>query len=331
MESHSVSVIVINHNGIQFLGKCLQSILASEYPDFEIIIVDNASSDNSANFLLSASSQTSKLRIILNSKNLGPAAARNQAASIAKGAILAFLDNDTRPDRKWLTYGCRSLEDHQVGAVQCKLLLDDGSNRIDSIGSLLSKLGFLIQRVPLGVIEDKGQYDHPTDIFCTKSAGMIVRRTAFEVVGRFDEDYFIFNEEMDVCWRLWLAGYRVVFVPTSKVYHRSGSTQITSPESIEFLLYFHGTKNYIASNIKNQPDLAVAFLHACVWVGIGMSSILISRATRGLHILKAVIWAMRNLKALLGRRTRVVSNLPDRLVRPFDLRYYISTFKRYSR
>src|SRR2546422_5890167 len=303
MESQTVSVIVVNHNGMRFLEKCLEAVLANEYPAFEVIIVDNGSSDNSREFLVRASSQTSKVKLILNPRNLGPAAARNQAAKAAKGPILAFLDNDTKPDRKWLTYGCESLQDRRIGAIQCKLLLDDGSNRIDSIGSFLSTLGFLVQRVPLGLIEDKGQYNYSTDIFCTKSAGMLVRKDVFDLVGGFDDDYFIFNEEMDLCWRTWLAGYRVIFVPTSTVYHRSGSTQITSPKLIETLLYFHGTKNYIASNFKNQPVLSVAFLHTWVWMCIGISSIMLSRAPRGLLILRAVMWSMRNFKTFMGNRT----------------------------
>ncbi len=331
MESCPVSVIVVNHNGIRFLERCLQGILSNDYSAFEIIIVDNGSSDDSATFLLSASKWTDKLKIILNPENLGPAVARNQAASIANGRILALLDNDTQPDRSWLISGCAALEDRRVGALQCKLLLDDGSNRIDSLGSFLSTLGFLVQRVPLGVVEDRGQYDRPIDIFCTKSAGMLVRKDVFDLVGRFDEDYFIFNEEMDLCWRIWLAGYKVIFVPSSVVYHRSGSTRIISPDSIEFLLYFHGTKNYIASNFKNQPSLTVAFVHTCVWAWIGISFVLLSRATRGVLILRAVTWSMRNFRVFLRKRTRIVSRLPEGLVKPFNPAYYISTFRRYSR
>src|SRR5437879_2007068 len=198
MESQTVSVVVVNHNGMRFLEKCLEAVLANEYPAFEIIIVDNGSSDDSREFLVSASSQTSKVKLILNPKNLGPAVARNQAAKAAKGTILAFLDNDTRPDKKWLTYGCESLQDHRIGAIQCKLLLDDGSNRIDSIGSFLSTLGFLVQRVPLGLIEDKGQYNYSTDIFCTKSAGMIVPKDDFELVAGFDAGYLSYNDVLDL-------------------------------------------------------------------------------------------------------------------------------------
>jgi len=323
-----VSVIIVNHNGRKMLSECLDRVAATDYPDFEIIVVDNGSTDGSQEFLRSFTEQTLRMKTILNARNVGPAAARNQGAKIAEGSLLAFLDNDTKPDRRWLACAVDAFNDCRVGAIQCKLLLDDDSKRFDSIGSYVSALGFLVHRVPLGVIVDSGQYEVACPIFSTKSAAMVMRRMVFETIGGFDESYFIYNEEMDLCWRVWLSGHSVAYVPGSTVYHRSGGTRYTAPNQIDFYRYFHGTKNSIATNVKCQQSMSCAFVHASIWFGLAMASILVGKVKQGVLILRGVLWGMRNLKHLLGKRTRA-RRLPPDVLRPFQLRYFLSVFRRY--
>ena len=161
-----VSVIIVNHNGIEFVEACLRSILASLYQNIEIIFVDNGSSDGSLEYVREAFGNQKQLRIIENSASLGPAVGRNRGAKVSRGAYLAFLDNDTKVQPNWLSELIKVFEqDDSIGAAQSKLLRME-TNFYDCAGDYLGPLGFLIER-SRGA-EDKGQFDYIADILNAK-------------------------------------------------------------------------------------------------------------------------------------------------------------------
>ncbi|MGC9203262.1 MAG: glycosyltransferase family 2 protein, partial [Thermoproteota archaeon] len=209
MVSPMVSVIIINYNGKNYLKNCLEHVLASDYDSFEIIVVDNGSKDGSSELVEQIANRTDRKIILLtNPTNIGLGKAQNQATKLASGKIFAFLDNDTKPDSKWLREAVKLFENPRIGAVQCKLLLDGKDGVIDSIGSYLG-VGFLVHRVPPSRVKDTSQFSNVDEIFSTKGAAMLVRKKVFEEIGGFDPDYFLYEEEMDLCWRIWLAGYKI--------------------------------------------------------------------------------------------------------------------------
>jgi len=141
-----VSIIIVNFNDKRHLYRCLSSILKSEYPSFEIIVVDNGSTDGSVELVKKLFGNNPRIKLIQNERNLGPAAGRNIGAEVAKGRYLAFLDNDTEVNPKWLKEAVKVMEsDLTIGAAQCKLLLMGHRNRFDYAGDYLSPYGFLIQ------------------------------------------------------------------------------------------------------------------------------------------------------------------------------------------
>ena len=318
-----VSIVVINYNAKEYLESCLNSVLNSDYPNFEVIIVDNGSEDGSLEFLEEISKSKPNINVIKNEENLGPSAARNQGIKIAKGKYVAFLDNDTRVRPLWLKEAIKVFEaDPKIGACQCKLILDDTDNIIDCVGEYLGQYGFLVHVVTPGEEKDVGQYDIIIEIFAAKSAGMIARKDVLNKIGGFDDDYFIYMEESDLCWRIWLLGYKVTLIPNSIVYHRFGASSVVLPEKINYLVKFHGTKNYISSLIKNfglWNLVKVLPLNLSLWSGMAVWYVLKRRLIWATYIVKGILYNLVYFKRIWEKRLRVqylIRKVPDNYIMP---------------
>ena len=328
------SIIVVNFNGGESILRCVASILNSEYPSFEIAVIDNGSKDGSPDLLATHFRENGRVKLIRNAKNLGPAAARNIGAQISNGKYLAFLDNDTQTEPRWLIQALEVMEsDSKIGAVQCKLLLLDQHDKFDYAGDYLSQYGFLVQRVNSGAT-DTGRLNEVVSIFAAKSAGMIVRRDVFDRAGGFDEDYFIYMEETDLCWRIWLSGYKVVFVPNSVVYHNFGQAAKLGSRRVKFLAKYHGTKNYIVTMLKNL-ELAnlvkIVPVHICLWIGIFLWHIAMGRLEEASWIRKGVMYNVVHLRHIWAKREAIQSSrkvsdsrLMPQIMKNMPMRYFYS-------
>jgi GT2 family glycosyltransferase len=310
MSSKIFSVIIVNYNGKNYLKNCINSILKNSYDDYEIIIADNNSTDGSVSFIENEfSASLDRIRFIKLDKNYGPAKARNEAAKIARGVYLGFLDNDTEVDPDWMTNAVKYFKDDMnVGILQCKLLMLKNKKQFDYAGEYLSSLGFLVHRASFRE-EDRGQYDAPEDILAAKSAGMFIRKDVFEKIGGFDEDYFIFVEETDLGWRCWLAGYRVIFAYDSVVYHHFSSTKnIVDPSFNNYLIRFHGTKNYILTLYKNLSLGKLLYMlprHIILWFGLATFLLIRGKFDSSINITRGILWNIRNYTKNSSKRKRV--------------------------
>jgi GT2 family glycosyltransferase len=247
LNTPTVSIVILNYNGMRFVDDCLKSVLGSSYQDFEIIFVDNASSDGSAEGVKAKFDYNLKLKLISNEKNYGFALGNNIGARHAKGKYLVFLNIDTTVDPNWLTELVQVMDTNAtIGAAQCKLLLMDNPKLIDSSGHDIDWFGIAFVRGHNE--EDRGQYDKIEEVFGATGAAFIVRRNIFKRTGGFDEDFFMLFEEDDLCWRLWLLGYKVLYLPKAIVFHKSGG--IRSKEG-GFKNLFYSRRNRIASLLKN--------------------------------------------------------------------------------
>lgn len=311
--SGRVSVIIVNYNGYEYVRRCVEAVLANCYPDFEIIVVDNGSTDSSVERLL-ADFPGLGVRFVPLQTNLGPSAARNRAARIATGEFFAFLDNDTKPDGDWLVVPVERMNaDPSIGAIQCRLMLLREPNRFDYVGDYLGTYGFLIQSVYAGE-EDVGQADSESVILSAKSAGMLVRRSAFVETGGFDDDYFIYVEETDLGLRLWLMGYRAIYVPESRVLHEFGTSSVILGHQQNALAKFHGTKNYVLTLLKNLETrtlLRILPRHISLWCGYAVLNLAQRRWQSSGLILAGLWWNVTHLgptlkkRRLIQRRRRV--------------------------
>lgn len=305
-----VSIIIVNHNGYHLLYDCLQSIINNKYSNYEIIIADNGSQDKSISQIKkNFKKYLSKITILNLKKNRGPAVARNLAFDKSHGEIIAFLDNDTKVDSKWIIEALPFFNQNpKTGIVQSKLLLMDNPKQIDYVGEWLGTLGFLHSVGTYGEI-DKHQYDKTKYILAAKSAGMFIRRQAFIDAGKFDPDYFIFMEETDLGWRTCLQSYRNIFAPKSIVYHKfSSSKTILDPKFNNYLVRFHGTKNHIQTLIKNLSSsylIKILPIHIFLWFSLGTYYLVTGKFRSATNTYKGIFWNLTHLKQTLQKRRQI--------------------------
>jgi len=292
------SIVILNYNGKSFLGNCLTSVLKTSYPNFEVILVDNGSHDSSVDFVIKKFGENKNLRIVPLSKNNGFAEGNNMGAKYAHGDYLVFLNNDTVVDANWLKNLVKTMEsDPKIGAAQAKILLMDGK-RIDSTGAYVNYCGFVFNRGHGE--EDNGQYDQIDEIFYAKGAAMIVRRSLWDELDGFDPIFFFYSEERDFCWRLWLRGYKIVFVPSAKVYHKGGASV-----GNQSFLKFHEAKGRIITLIKNY-SIKNLFRYVPLTLFMYLFNIfrlVLRRDSRSIiSITKSVFWCVWNFNYIWMRR-----------------------------
>ena len=305
-----ISIIIVNYNGFAYVERCIASVLQCSFQPFDIVVVDNGSTDDSPQKL--RATDHPQVRVIFLDKNYGPAKARNEGVKAARGTYLGFLDNDTTVAPDYITEALRVFEsDARIGAVQCKLVLMDHPEQIDYVGEYIGTNGFLVQVAPAGT-QDVGQFNTPYPILAAKSAGMFIRGAAFDAAGGFDEDYFIYVEETDLCWRIWLGGYTVVFAPTSKVYHKFGtSAVILGKQKNDFNAKFHGAKNYIQTLLKNLSApylMRILPLHILLWLGLAWFSLLQGKWQYFLWVHQGIWWNIVYLRHNWSKRRKVQTN-----------------------
>lgn len=320
-----VSVVIVNYNGRDFVSKCVESIVHNGYKNYEVIVVDNGSSDDTLPYLHEKYDKSKSVRILELEKNKGPAGARNEGVKIANGKYIGFLDNDTEVDPNWITEAVGMFaEDDSVGVIQCKLLLN-GSDHLDCTGEFISRTGFLIQRSQHQE-KDRGQYDNKVDLLAAKSAGMFIRRDVFEEIGGFDEAYFIYMEETDLCWRSWLNNHKTVFCPTSVVHHLYSTTkEVVDKNRFNYLVRFHGTKNYIMTLVKNLGFLQLIYtlpLHLLAWISFAFFLTMKGNFKSGFNIGKGICWSLFNVLKILRKRRQIQSSrvLSDKVLLPIVMK-----------
>lgn len=302
MFSPLVSVVVLNYNGRSILKECLDSILSQNYPNFEVLLVDNGSKDNSLEFVRE-SYQDTRLKIIENGANLGVSEGHNAGIRKAKGIYILFLDNDTWIEEKCIENLVTTLEsDQTIGAAQAKLVIASEPNTFDCTGGFMDYHGITCERGHLK--KDKGQYESIDEIFYCKLSAMIVRADVLNAVGELDSKYFMHFDETDLCWRIWLNGHRLVYIPKVKVHHRANYT-ITGIGANQ--MYFL-TRNCILSIIKNYEfHNVVRNLSALLSMEItrALNYLLTRKIDKGKTLIRSITWNLINLKSTLKKRSLI--------------------------
>ncbi len=247
-----VSIIIVSWNALPLLQQCLPSVVATDYPDLEIILADNASTDGSAGWVRAA---YPSVQVVQHPANWLFCRGNNAALPHATGQYVMLLNNDVEVPPGWLHPLVRTMERHpEVGAVQPKLLQYDDRSHFEyagGAGGYLDRFGYPFTRGRLffTMEEDHGQYDAPRDIFWATGAALMLRRTALDEVGPLDERFEMHMEEIDLCWRLHRAGYRVLAQPASTAYHIGGASL---PQGSPRKAYYN-FRNSLLMLYKNLP------------------------------------------------------------------------------
>ena len=252
-----VSVVVVNHRGAEDTLTCLRALAAElDYPAdrLEVLCVDNASGDGSAQRIRAELPRSAvPVELVEAPENLGFAGGCNLAARQARGQVLAFLNNDARPDRAWVRAAVAVLRaEPTVGAVASKVLDWDGE-RVDFTDAGLTWFGMGYKR-HAGQPDDGG-HDAPRDVLFGTGSALFVRAELFAAVGGFDPRFFMFYEDVDLGWRLNLRGWRVRYEPRSLAFHRHHASMAEVAGARETYLL---ERNALAALYKNASDETLA-------------------------------------------------------------------------
>ena len=223
----SVSIVIPHWNNVDVLSECLESISNTNFENFETIVVDNASTDNS---VASVRSNYPNVKLIENDKNYGYAGGCNIGAEAASGDYLIFLNNDTVQEKGWISNLIKTINsDDKIAAVQPKILNYYDRNVFDYAGGSGGHMDIYCFPFARGRIfsfqeNDEGQYNNKEKCFWSSGTCFMVRRELFQKAGGFDENFFAHMEEIDLCWRLYAMGFEVWVDPDSVVYHKNALT-----------------------------------------------------------------------------------------------------------
>ncbi len=214
------TVVIPNWNGLNYLRECLASLKNQDYPDLKIIVVDNGSTDSSAEFVRSVYPD---VKLIINDRNLGFAPAVNQGIKAAESEYIIILNNDTKGEPDWVARLVSAVKDDKsIGMAAPKVLSYADHSIIDSIGGGLYPDGMSRAR---GRLErDTGQFDQINEVLFPSGCAALYRRSMLDEIGLLDETFYAYGEDTDIGLRGRLAGWKAVFVPESRVYHHYSAT-----------------------------------------------------------------------------------------------------------
>lgn len=293
-----VSVIIVTRNRRSYLENCLRTVLATDYSNFEVILVDNASTDGSVSMIRKEFRHDNRLRILVNKENLGCGHGRNIGLGIAGGDYYAFLDDDTEVSKNWIEEAIEVLEsNYAIGAVQAKILFLHERTHIHCVGGLLiPSAGSCIEIG--GEERDDGSYDQMIRII-PMGACMFVKAQVVDEVGGLDPE-FSNRDDMDFGYRIWMRGYNIVFAPKSVVYHRWGPASIDRMLSLESETLRLVLKNYSSRSIfRYLPSIIITrFFLALLNLGKGSP-------WRMMSLFKALGWNLKHLRDTLTERYKI--------------------------
>lgn len=301
-----VSIVIANYNGEKYLNTCLKSVINSGYKNIEIVLTDDASKDRSVDIINGYKKKDKRITLIKNKSNLGAAASRNRAIKKVRGDVIVFLDNDTEVNPGWLTELLKQLEIHNVGAAQSLLLDFEKRDRIQMAGGrLIPQTGWLAADfVELNYSKNKSKLTNKNIVGI--SASLAVKKEVLGVIGSFDEKEAVTTEDLDFCWRVWIAGYRIVLAKDSVVYHFSKTVKDRSYISSKNNIYFHLAKNSFRSIIKNYEKsnlFKYLLMSALINIFRSFYILIIRRDSSALKgFVKSVIWIIDNLNDTLKNR-----------------------------
>lgn len=317
-ESPLVSIVIPHHSGQETLRKCLKSAWETDYPRKEIFVVDNNSQDGSVESAIDLYPDT---RVVRSRENLGYAGGCNRGLREAKGKYVLFLNDDAIIASNMLSLTVKACEDdHLIAACQPKILSLTEQRKFDyagAAGGMMDRFGypFALGRIFFAIESDEKQYDETGDIFWASGAAMLVRKSVIDEVGSFDEDYFAHMEEIDLCWRFHLAGYRVVAVPAAVVYHSSGTTLKSGSSRKIFLNH----RNSLLMLLKNYELLSLVWIFPARLLFEALTllySLIRLDFVRGSAVLRALVAAALQSGRSLSKRRQIkaIRRVPDRVV-----------------
>ena len=260
MNRPEVAIVILNYNGRHFLEQFLPSVLKTDYPNFRVIVADNASTDDSLSYL--KEHFNTDIEILEMSVNHGFAEGYNQALKAVDSPYFVLLNSDVEVSTTWLDQMIQKIEtDESIAAIQPKIRSFHEKDFFEYAGASGGWIDFLGYPFCRGRVFNKAeldhcQYDDAQEIFWSTGAAMLIKRELFLNIGGFDGSFFAHMEEIDLCWRLKRAGYKIFVEPSAVVYHVGGGTMDYNSPNKAYLNF----RNNLILLFKNEPFLKKLWL-----------------------------------------------------------------------
>jgi GT2 family glycosyltransferase len=299
-----VSVVVVNWNGKYLMGDCLDSLEKQTYSPTEIIVVDNGSTDGSLQWL---EARYPRVRVVNLPENRGFAGGCNAGIEAASGSLIALLNNDAVADPGWLEALVEVIRGRpDVGMVASKMILRHQPTVVDSTGISIDATGVAWDRRVGQSAETEEQVE---EIFGPCAGAALYRHELFTDIGGFDDDFFMYLEDVDLAWRARLAGWRCVYAPSALVMHAHSASAV---EDSPFQL-FHLARNHVWTVVKNYPapdvfwhlPAIVLFNFLSSWGAVIQPRPEATTSAARLATLRGKLAALRRLPDFLTKRRQV--------------------------
>jgi len=257
-----VAVVILNWNGKKHLGEFLPSVLASTWPNLDIIVGDNGSTDGSVEFL---QQNFPVVKIIQNDQNYGFTGGYNRVLEKVDADYFVLLNSDVEVPENWIEPVIALMESDALIAVAAPkiraFLQKDHLEHAGAAGGFIDAFGypFCRGRMFYEIEEDKGQYQQSGEIFWATGAAMFIKKEYWVLSGGFDERFFAHMEEIDLCWRLKNLGYKVMYCAESEVYHLGGGT-LNVENPFKTFLNFRNNLLLLKNNLSFLRALFVIFI-----------------------------------------------------------------------
>jgi GT2 family glycosyltransferase len=290
----SITVMVLSYNSKAKLELFLGPMLETDYPYIKVMVIDNNSTDGSAEFV---KQNYPTIEVIELDRNYG-LFAYNQTVSRVDSEFVALVNDDVMVTRDWLRNLVKYAIPDDVAMAVPKVFFWDKKGIINAAGGIYDIFGAGCNRG--NGEEDLGQYDEVEEVFYGGIA-MLIRKSVWQKIGGFDQRYFMYAEDSDWCWRARIAGYKVIYVPSSVIYHQWHSSSDAS-----FMAYMI-LKNEMCNFLKNYGTLTLALLMpAFILINILKTLWLLLFTPRLVSLsFKASYWNLRNLRSTLKMRKEI--------------------------
>jgi GT2 family glycosyltransferase len=296
-QNRSVSIVVLSYNNVKDLPECIRSLIIQTYHDFEIIIVDNGSTDGSEEFIRK---NYPKIKIIQTGMNLGYSAGNNVGFEAAKGEYIVVVNPDTVADPKWLAELIKPLEsDQTITATTSKILMYYQKDRINTCSNKNHPTGLTFCR---GLNKSVDEFSNYQEVSSVSGCSFAVRKDMLKKINGFDPDFFLYQEDADLSWRIRFAGGKIMYVPKSIIYHKF---KLSITPWKEFYL----ERNRYLILLKNLDSATLLFLLPSLIVTeiVTMSHAVLNGPKYIKSKLLAYLWILRNNKTVFAKRRETLS------------------------
>ncbi len=293
----SVSVVILSYNSKENLIEFIPSLISQKYHNFEIIVVDNASTDGSEEFIRT---NYPKIKVVQTEQNLGYAAGNNAGFEVAQGEYIVVVNPDTVADPEWLAELIKPLEsDPTIAATTSKILIYYQKDRINTCANTNHHTGLTFCR---GLNKLASEFNNYQAVGAVSGCSFAIRSDMLKNINGFDPDFFLYQEDADLSWRIRFAGGKIMYVPESVIYHKFKLSILPGKE-------FYLERNRYLILLKNFDSKTLLLLLPALVVTeiVTMGHAALNGPKYIKSKLLAYIWIIQNIKSILTKRHETLS------------------------